>query len=297
MPGRYFVLDEPTAESNAGRLIGRVVLDITSPLRAFAPKSAEGTSAGRNPQDIISNILPTPLSSTNRKDFVQNHVSGEGRNGLTDFFGFNIARTDEEKLTLKSKVVKQYQLEQTKDVFDKLMRDRLYNSEVRQFLKEHRVRKAYFVVGFITTEGSVWTRERTRAHSTEIKSQVPLPAVPAGPVPGPDLSMKLSSSDNNIREQRFSSKEPLIFAVAYDVVKLKKIFDPTVPGYFRDDVVLGPAKYAKAKHLVMGGGEDEIIEEEDSGEDGGREDEVELGGGLDLEDLDSGWDGLSFNVE
>jgi hypothetical protein len=277
-------------------LLARIVLDIKYPLRAFAPReAAEGTSTGRNPQDIIPNLMPTPLLSTNRKDLIQKTVSGEDRTGLADFFGFNIARTNEEKLTLESEIVKRYSLEQTEDVFNRLMKDPLYNSEVRKFLKDHGVRKAFFVVGFITTEGSVWARERTRGHSAGIKGQIPLSSFTATPIPGLDLSMKLSTLDNNVHEQKFSSKEPLIFAVAYDVVKLKRM---AVPGYFRDDVVLGPAKYAKAKHLTMSPDEDEIIEEEeDLDDDAVRDDDVELGGDLDLEDIDFEWDGLSFNVQ
>jgi len=90
----------------------------------------------------------------------------------------------------------------------------------------------------------------------------------------------------------------LIFAVAYDFVKVKRAFGKSVPRYFRDDVVLGPAKYAKAKHLAMGRDEDDLIEEEeDSEDDTVQEVEIELDGGLDVKDLDSGWNGLSFDVD
>jgi hypothetical protein len=299
MPARHFVLDEPYPQIKAEKLIGRVVLDITSPLRAFAPREpVEGTSIGRNPQDIIENILPSPLLSTDRKDFIKNNVSGEVRTDLTDFFGFSFARSEEEKLTLESKLVKRYSLEQTKDVFETLMTDPPYSSEVRKFFKEHRVRKAYFVVGFITTEGSVWTRERERGHSASIKAQLPPSAVAMVPVPGINPSVQLSGGEHNTRGQSFSSEDSLIFAVAYDVIKLKKTFDKTAPGYFRDDLKFGPAKYAKARHLAMEGDDEEIIEEEEEEEEekGALEDCIEPDGGLDLEDVDAWWEGLSFNV-
>lgn len=97
----------------------------------------ENTTLGRNPQDIIPNLLPSPLMSTKWKDFIQSDVLGEARTGLTKFFGFNIVKTDEEKLILESKVIKRFSLEQTKDVFGRLIEDDLYNSEVRAFLKEN----------------------------------------------------------------------------------------------------------------------------------------------------------------
>jgi len=79
-------------------LIGGVVLDIKSPFRAFAPREAVEGTTGRNPQDIIPNLLPTPLLSASQKDFIQNNIFGEVRTGLTGFFSIGIARTDEEKL-------------------------------------------------------------------------------------------------------------------------------------------------------------------------------------------------------
>jgi len=298
MPSRYFILDEPTPESRARKLLGRVVQDITSPLRSFAPRAAQDTSSiGGDPQSIIPNLLPAPFESTKVKDSIRNNVSNEAGTHLTDFLGFNIAKIDEDKLVLESNVVKRYSLEQTRDVFDRLMEDPVYSSEVRQFFKKHRVREAYFVVGFITTEGSVWTRTRSRGHEAGVNGQVPLSAIAVVPIPGTGVGLKLSTSDNQVREQKFSSEESLVFAVAYDVVKWKKRFNKFVAGYFRD-VVLGPAKYAKAKDLAMAGDEKEIIEEEeDENEDVGAEDKVEVGGGLELEDLESGWDGLSFTVE
>jgi hypothetical protein len=57
-------------------LIGGVVLDIKSPFRAFAPREAVEGTTGRNPQDIIPNLLPTPLLSASQKDFIQNNISG-----------------------------------------------------------------------------------------------------------------------------------------------------------------------------------------------------------------------------
>jgi hypothetical protein len=47
----------------------------------------------------------------------------------------------------------------------------------------------------------------------------------------------------------------------------------------------------------MGGNDDEIIEEEEGEDEGATsDDDIELEGGLDLEDIDIGWEGLSFDV-
>jgi len=117
------------------------------------------------------------------------------------------------------------------------------------------------------------------------------------PVPGIDPGVELSGAKHNTRGQSFSSDEALIFAVAYDVIKLRKTFDKTAPGYFRDDLTFGPAKYAKARYLAMGGDDDEIIEEEEGDDERATsEDDIELDGCLDLEDIDIGWEGLSFDV-
>jgi hypothetical protein len=291
MAGRHFVLDEPIPETTASKLLGRVVLEITCPLRAFAPREATC-----NPLNIIPNLLPTPLLSSNRKDFLQTQISRSARSGLTDLFGFNLARMATEKMTLESQLVRRYSLEQTRDVFDSLMKDESYSGEVRRFLKEHGTKKGYLVTGFVTTEGSVWTRERNRGREAGLQGELPVTAAVTAPMPGVDLGVKLSTSDNNLTEQKFESKEPLIFAVAYDVVILKKRFDKATPGYFKDEVVLGPAKHANPKYLTLRPDGGIIYDEEAMDEDGMLED-VKLVGSLDLEDVDSEWDGLSFEIE
>jgi len=292
MPGHYFVLDEPSPEKIAAKLLGRVVLAITSPLGTFAPREAV-----RNPLDIIPNLLPEPLLTTDRKDFIQNKISNSAGSGLTDFFGFNTAKTDDDKLTLESRLVKRYSLEQTKDVFTSLMSDEVYSEEVRRLLRENDVRKAYFVTGFITTEGSLWKRERKGGHDSGVNGELPLTSIATGPISRLDLGVKMSSSDNHVREQKFESKEPLVFAVAYDVVKMKRTFNKTVPGYFKDKVVLGPARYANRKYLTLGPDDEEIIEEEDPDEDSHQEGDVELEGALKLDGIDSEWFGMSFEIE
>ena len=292
MAGRYFVLDEPAPEGTAAQLLGRVVLDITCPLRAFAPREATCS-----PLDIIPNLLPTPLISSNQKDFLQTQISHSARSELADFFGFNIARSTEEKLTLESQVVKRYSLRQVRDVFRRLMSDDGYSEGVREFLREHGRKKGYLVTGFVTTEGSVWTRGRKRGREAGLKGELPLSAAVAVPIPGVDLGVKVSTSDNNVRGQKFESKEPLVFAVAYDVVILKRSFDKAVPGYFKDEVVQGPAKHANPKYLMMREDDETIYDEEDTDEFRMLEDDIEHVGGLNLEDMDSEWVGLSFEIK
>lgn len=122
--------------------------------------------------------------------------------------------------------------------------------------------------------------------------ELPVSAAISMPIPGADLGVKASTSKSNVKEQKFESKEPLIFAVAYDVVMLKKSFDKTVPGYFKDKIVLGPARRANPKNLMLAGEDDE-----DTDEEGALEDDIELVGGLNLEDIEEEGRGLSFEME
>lgn len=140
------------------------------------------------------------------------------------------------------------------------MKDPLYSRDVRQLLRDHKSSKAYFVVGFMTTEGAVWKRGSKQEHTTTVKAPVSLATgMPSQLDPG----IAPSYTQSNAQEHAFAAPQTEIFAVAYDVVKLNRSFDKTAPNYVRSEPALGPAKRVKPHHLAMGGDSDEEIEEEE----------------------------------
>ena len=261
MSGRHIILDETIPGDEIDGMIGRVVLDIKSPLRRYAPDKP------RSPKDIIPSILPAPVMTTNQKHFLQNHISRDFQSGLSTFFGLDLAVSNEERFSLESAILKRYTLEQVKSVFDELMKDVIYRRNVEDLFKNNKVDKAYLVTGFLTTDGGTWIRGSARGGTTGVKFTVPLSAAITGAPSAYDPHFGLTSEKKIDRENEYITDTTEIFAVAYDVVRLKRTLDRKAPGFLRtrNDIILGSAFIVNGKHLAMGQDEDEIIEEEEDG--------------------------------
>lgn len=259
MAGRHIILSERIPGSEIDSMLGLVVLDITQPLRAYAPKKP------KSPKHIMPSILPTPVLTTDQKHLIQNNVSREFQMGLTRLFGLDLAKTNEERFSLESAIVRRYTLQQNTSVFNELMKDAAYNREVRELFSNHAVDKAYFVTGFLTTDGGKWTRGTAHGGSTGVNFTVPVSVLTTLAPSGFDPHFGVTSAQGSERENEFTTETTEIFAVAYDVVKSKRVFDRTAPGFLktRNDIILGSSFVVSSKHLAMGGEEDEIVEEED----------------------------------
>ncbi|KAK3627306.1 hypothetical protein LTR56_019312 [Elasticomyces elasticus] len=264
---RFFILGETCPKEEVESMMGRVVLDYQLPLKAYAPREPirqEGQIERRhNPQDIIPDILPKPSLTTSRRDFLRQLGGNSASLTMTEYFGINTANSDEEKVELESRTVRKYSLKQPAQYFELLMKDELYERDVRQLLSGSR--KGYLVVGFLTTEGTTWNLSSTSSKESGVKFKVPISTGSGGP-PELDPSVDLSHKHETGEEHSYSTAETEVFAVAYDVVRISHAFDKTATYYIRRDIEHGPAKRVRARHLVLGGessGSDMEAEEED----------------------------------
>lgn len=197
----------------------RVVTDPLLPLHGYAPR--EPLSAGEpthNVQDIIPNILKEPLIYENRRDFIENVEEGAVRAGLASLFNIDFASTSAEGISLQSEKLKRYSLNNPEQIFEELMNNKDYARDVRKLLKKTTFGRAYLVVGFLTTEGSIWTQSQTRKTRFGFKVTLPVSETLGGPaVADPKVDASVSGASRQGLHMHVVKEE--IFAVAYDVVK------------------------------------------------------------------------------
>ncbi|ETN39884.1 uncharacterized protein HMPREF1541_06110 [Cyphellophora europaea CBS 101466] len=172
-----------------------------------------------------------------RKDFLQNVASASVAVSLSDYFGINFARTNDERVALESQTVKRYSLKQHKQYFEELMKNTLYADDVRQLLQGAKRGKAFFVVGFLTTQGTIWSREHGQLRSSGVDVKVPLSAALGLPLPGLDPGIGVSGSVERKQSSEASTAATEIFAMAYDVVKFNYSLDRNASKYVRKDVM------------------------------------------------------------
>jgi hypothetical protein len=258
-------------------MMGRVVKDIHLPLERFAPvEPLDTTTPRRNPQDILPSILPKPNLSNTRRDILE-ATKGHGINiALTSFFGIDLARDATQKAELESVQVKHYGLKQPFQIFERLMQDKEYEKDVIELLNESWRGKGYIVVGFLTTSGAVWKLDKSKSQTTALTANIPV-SMFAGTPAALDPAFSPRRTESNTQTRTMTVVEEEIFAIAYNVIKLKRSLDKTAPKYVKKKAVFGGSRRAKSSEQALGDGSDD---EEEADEDSDDEDDYEFGSGL-----------------
>jgi hypothetical protein len=240
--GRYHFLKETCPSAEISNMMGRVVKDPLYPLDKYVPEEPlSDDEPTHNTSDIHPTILQEPLTYENRSNFIENIGEGAARAGLASLFNIDLTSKTEEGLSMQSQTVKRYTLKNPEKVFDKLMLNDDYASEVRALLRKTKFGKAYLVVGFYTTTGTIWTQSQRQRRTGGFKLAVPTSGI-VGNLAGmvdPHSSTSVSKVTTQILQMNVVQEE--IFAVAYHVLRTswrgKK--GPTVKGPLMNRSKLG----------------------------------------------------------
>lgn len=263
---RYFILPEPLPASEAPKILGRVVVDKKLPMHNYAPFPPAGNDEPRHdPADIIPDILPTPVIWPNRKDFFSQTSDWSIKAGLANVFGIDTSHDNKSGIYLESQELKCYALSSTSRSFKTLMQNEFYDRDVRQLLKDSRHRHAYFVVGFLTTKGALWTEFSSTSRQSGFNATVPVLEVVGSPLVGlgdPQISPSVGKSQTYARTMEIQDER--IFAVAYDIVKTTYKLTNAKKFVMSNIVNVGPVRN-NAGHLVFSGESDdeEFVDSDD----------------------------------
>ncbi|KAF8251363.1 hypothetical protein K440DRAFT_614473 [Wilcoxina mikolae CBS 423.85] len=272
---RYFILDAICPGSEIPSMMCRVVTDKLFPLGSrFAPvEPLFGSNERRhNPQDIIPNILPAPIIIKDQKNFPE-----KSREKNLGVLGFEFSRSNCERLSIESQEMKRYQLNNPDHVFSQLMKNELYARDVRDLLSAMPSGRAYLVIGFVTSTGTIWKRTHVKSNAKAVEASMPVAFLSGllGALATSRPKLKPSTTITVTRGDEMCIADEGIIAVSYCPVKTsyslrKKGAQPT-----RKTPVLGPPKRAKAHHLALSGGEsDEEVDESSDEEAEQRQDVV-----------------------
>ena len=124
---------------------------------------------------------------------------------------------------MQSDKVKRYILKNPEKTFNDLMEDTVAR-DVQELLKDTSFGRAYFMVGFLTTTGTIWTYNQSRGHSSRFRVAVPVSQMMT--IPGlvdPQISPNFSTT--RCQERHVYVVEEEIFAVAQDEVQTSYSLD------------------------------------------------------------------------
>ncbi|KAE8442426.1 hypothetical protein EG329_003384 [Mollisiaceae sp. DMI_Dod_QoI] len=104
------------------------------------------------------------------------------------------------------------------EIFDKLMINEDYASEVRALLRKTTFGKAYFVVGFYTVTGTIWTQSQRQRRTGGLKLAVPTSATLGDAAGFADPHASTFVTKVTTQTLQMSVVEEEVFAVAYHVL-------------------------------------------------------------------------------
>ncbi|KAF2099232.1 hypothetical protein NA57DRAFT_76462 [Rhizodiscina lignyota] len=269
---RYFIPEEPLPASEISKLLGAVVANKLLPLKSSAPNTASGSDEPlHNAVDIIPDLLPDPVVWLDRKDFLSRTSGWTVRGGLSSLIGIGYSHTTENGIIIESEELKCYSLANSAEHFETLMKNELFARDVRNFLQRTRRTRAYFVAGFLTTKGTQWKEFNVYSRKSGVNVTVPVLEAVGSPLPGladPQFAPSIKKSVRS--EQSKRTEDELVFAVAYNVIKISRAFkvvrDNSI--YLKRALINVGPKRATAKHLAFSGDDSENEDIIDSDEEG-----------------------------
>lgn len=246
-------------------MIYRVVKDKLDPMHGYAPLESP-----HNAIDIFPHLLPKPFTYENRIDVLSNIKESAVRTALTSFLGADFDSEVRNDLTMHTKVLKRYTLNNPAIWFKRLMENKDYERDVRNLVKGTSFGRAYLVVGFLTATGAIWTESQARSVSAGFQVTIPISTAVGCPTPSvTDPQISPSVANERIYKLHKHIVEEEIFAVAYDEVKISYNIGPK-PTKWGPTVVIGRPVKADARNLAFSNDSDDGIvssgDEEDEDE-------------------------------
>jgi len=262
---KFFILDYTLGDDHIPNLLLRVVGDKYDPKASYAPD-------GPLVNELLPNLLPKPNITTNRKDCLANIKDAGARVKLSKLFHLEVERKQEDQTAVESEQVKRYSLGNADLKFQKLMQDSRYASEVRHLLYRKRSRRAYLVIGFMTTTNATWSKTAAAGTAAGAGATAATPTILQGAAAAAGLEIVADARVRNSvgRESEWIASGEEIFAVSYMEIKLEGQgflgAGPKVP-------VIGDTVVASNRHAALGGGGRENKDDSETGSESEDEDE------------------------
>jgi hypothetical protein len=281
---RYFILADAVPKSEIPHMLGRVVEDKTLPMRSFAPvdPGAGSSELLHNPEDIIADMLPAPVEWRARKDFFSRTSEWRVEGGLADLVSIAQGHGTQRGVALESEEIRCYSMANTFHCFETLMANDSYARDVGALLERSKSGHAYFVTGFLTAKGGLFTEFQRQSRKSELEVTAPVltaiaPGIDTiiGGAGNPYLGPGFERSQQHGRSMEIVDE--VIFAVAYDVIRGKRSLALDSRSFLKRTIQNAGPKRAKARHLAFAPDEDDSDEDDQDGEEFAYVDTTQVG--------------------
>ena len=251
-----YVLVDRLPSSVGPRLLGRIVLDIQSPIDQFRPEDPSKDLSNETLEIVDSNF--STLFSINRNATVEAKIG--------QIVGVAVDDTRSVEKKFEGKTIRTRFLAQHKDALRKLLEKR--RGEIIELLSDAKKGKGYMIVGFKTAADASMSSKEVAQRTTKLGVEFPANQVAAaashGAVQASDIAnpqINISSTADAVVANSAQMVGEQIFAVRYRIVTLKR-------KHHRESVDYGDVKRVNVEDGVYGSEEKEPIFDEDDAFDG-----------------------------
>lgn len=204
-------------------MLGRVVVHKTDPLRHYVPTAIDDVEEF-HPSDIVADISDDFVEYNDLSKIVDTAQNTEAKARLSQLLRGYANRKTSKEVNIKAAVVKRYDMTNIGRKLTTLMGDERYKKQVTDLLHEIRGEKEEslpFVTGMLTCGELQVEEDNDRGGGVGFQVQVPVGEIVGVPdVVDPEVEVQHTSSSAN--KFRAKIKAEVIFALAYDEVKLQR---------------------------------------------------------------------------
>lgn len=215
-PPRFVVLDNPIPAGDVSDILGRFVVDYSSPKDQSAPEKLP---------EFTKEYIYDCGDDTSVSTLLQSSANEVLRGKLDQIFCFASSRDTTRRRELSSERVKTFRVRDHDKLFDRMGSFPEIKKEVEAlfYRSSERVRRIYMIVGVKTVQDAAIKTERGGSYSNEATATIPIGAavaasgIPADPKSKVGAEWKQTSASSAGYEAKHQGEQ--VFAIEYRIVE------------------------------------------------------------------------------
>lgn len=222
---RYLLLDHTLPKNHIPNMLGCVVVEKTDPTRSFVPHK-DGLEAEFHPKDIVPDISDDPVKYDDLSRIIGAAQDDQATAHLSQLLRTNAHQKTSKDLKIKAAVVMRYDMNNIGKKLIRLMADERYKSQVMDLLRETpgKVNESSpLVTGMLICRDLEWESDDQKHGGAETQARIPV-GEGLGSTDTVDPEGEFSHSGSKGNNVQAKIKDEVIFALAYDEVKIQKYF-------------------------------------------------------------------------
>lgn len=223
----YHLLEGSLHQEHIAHMLGRCVVHKSLPLRDFVPNS----SAHLHPKNIVPDIRGEPIEYNDITRILETTVDTTVRAKLTNLLGAAVSQRSKKDLQIVAGTVTRYDMSNPGDTLKVLMDNPTYHAQVMKKmgkLNENKTKEMMFkilpmVVGMLTCKDLTIGFEAEKDRGVDIQGKAPV-GTATGTSNTLDSEVQITLSKGNANRLEGKIRQEVIFALAYDEVRLERYF-------------------------------------------------------------------------